>query len=81
MQRFKERRTDAETVRKLNRQKKEFECLGCGRVFVTDRCHRFCRVCKRRNAHGNNAEPRVAGLGLNYRKAMGHRPAYLELGG
>ncbi len=29
--------------------KKWLSCLGCGRQMWTDRCHRFCRKCGRRN--------------------------------
>jgi hypothetical protein len=33
--------------------KKWLPCLGCGRVMLTDRCHRICKKCRRRN----NASP------------------------
>lgn len=35
--------------RELNRVKKIMKCLRCGRDMLTDRCHRICAVCKRRN--------------------------------
>ena len=30
--------------------KKWMTCLGCGRRIWTDRCHRICKKCRRRNA-------------------------------
>jgi hypothetical protein len=29
--------------------KKWLACLGCGRMMWTDRCHRICKKCRRRN--------------------------------
>jgi len=29
--------------------KKWMTCLGCGRKMWTDRCHRICKKCRRRN--------------------------------
>ena len=29
--------------------KKWMSCLGCGRTMWTDRCHRICKKCRRRN--------------------------------
>jgi hypothetical protein len=29
--------------------KKWLSCLGCGAEMWTDRCHRFCKKCRRRN--------------------------------
>lgn len=29
--------------------KKWLTCLGCGRTMWTDRCHRICKKCRRRN--------------------------------
>jgi len=29
--------------------KKWLSCLGCGRRMWTDRCHRICKKCRRRN--------------------------------
>ena len=40
---------DATSTMARNLQKKRLPCLACGKVIVTDRCHRFCRVCQRRN--------------------------------
>lgn len=37
------------STRRLNVQRKKLRCLGCGRTMVTDRCHRFCGLCMRRN--------------------------------
>ncbi|NQT52348.1 hypothetical protein HQ576_09875 [bacterium] len=33
--------------------KKWLVCLGCGKQMWTDRCHRICKKCRRRN----NASP------------------------
>jgi len=33
--------------------KKWMTCLGCGKKMWTDRCHRICKKCRRRN----NATP------------------------
>ena len=32
--------------------KKWRTCLGCGKKMWTDRCHRICRKCRRRNEAG-----------------------------
>ncbi len=29
--------------------KKWLSCLGCGKQMWTDRCHRICKKCRRRN--------------------------------
>lgn len=29
--------------------KKWMTCLGCGKKMWTDRCHRICKKCRRRN--------------------------------
>lgn len=29
--------------------RKWLPCLGCGKVMWTDRCHRICKKCRRRN--------------------------------
>lgn len=29
--------------------KKWLTCLGCGKPMYTDRCHRICKKCRRRN--------------------------------
>ena len=36
-----------------DKAKKLLPCLGCGRRMLTDRCHRICKKCRRRN----NASP------------------------
>ena len=46
---LRQRRPEDRSVRRLNRKRKEMKCLGCGKTMVTDRCHRFCRICARRN--------------------------------
>lgn len=35
-------------------------CLGCRRKFRTDRCHRFCRWCRRKMRGSAIREPKVA---------------------
>ena len=37
------------TIREANRVKKHRSCLRCGRAMWTDRCHRICRKCRRRD--------------------------------
>jgi len=32
-----------------DRLKKWMTCLGCGKPMWTDRCHRICKKCRRRN--------------------------------
>ena len=32
-----------------DRVRKLLSCLGCGKAMWTDRCHRICRKCQRRN--------------------------------
>ena len=32
-----------------DRVRKWVPCLGCGEAMWTDRCHRICRKCQRRN--------------------------------
>jgi len=39
-----------------DRVKKRLPCLGCGTPMWTDRCHRICTKCQRRNRAG--AAPR-----------------------
>ena len=41
--------TEDKTGRALNLKRKMLRCLGCGKEIYTDRCHRFCQKCKRRN--------------------------------
>ncbi len=38
------------TVKEANEVKKHRPCLRCGRMMFTDRCHRICKKCHRRNA-------------------------------
>ncbi len=37
------------TAEQPNMVRKHLPCLGCGEPMWTDRCHRFCRKCQRRN--------------------------------
>jgi hypothetical protein len=52
-----------------DRVKKWRPCLGCGKSIYTDRCHRICRKCRRRN----NASPGRAayGVGLSHSSMPG----------
>jgi hypothetical protein len=58
-------RMNEETLnpRQLNLQRKKLKCLGCAKEMVTDRCHRFCRVCQRRNRRNGDHLPKVGRLG------------------
>lgn len=47
------------TTRELNLVRKKMKCLGCSKMIVTDKCHRFCRVCERRNNRKRWHLPRV----------------------
>ena len=49
---------EALSTRRLNLERKTMKCLGCGREMRTDRCHRFCRVCVRRNRRAGYYAPR-----------------------
>ncbi len=37
--------------------KKWLSCLGCGKEMWTDRCHRFCKKCRRRNRASPGRRP------------------------
>ena len=37
-------------VQRADAAKKRLRCLGCGTWMETDRCHRICPKCQRRNA-------------------------------
>jgi hypothetical protein len=73
MERLKEE--DARTTRRLNLERKRLKCLGCGKVIVTDRCHRFCRVCQRRNRRNQYHLPRLARIGPSALSDLGIRLA------
>ena len=49
-----------QSTRRLNRERKLMRCLGCDRMIKTDRCHRFCRECRRRINRGGLRNPRTA---------------------
>ncbi|MBI2191741.1 MAG: hypothetical protein HYU36_07140 [Planctomycetes bacterium] len=55
---------EARSTRRLNLERKNLKCLGCGRWIVTDRCHRFCRVCQRRNRRNQFHLPKLGRLGM-----------------
>ncbi len=46
------------TIRELNRLKAQRPCLKCGKLILTDRCHRLCVKCEHANAR--LVEPRAA---------------------
>jgi len=50
--------TEVRSTLRLNRQRKKLKCLGCHRTMITDRCHRFCKSCSRRNRHHGHAAQR-----------------------
>lgn len=50
------------STRQLNLEKRPLKCLGCGQVFMTDRCHRFCSVCQRRNRRNHYYLPKRCSL-------------------
>jgi hypothetical protein len=50
---------EAESTRRKNLERKKLRCLGCGREMMTDRCHRFCRVCQRRNRRNRYHLPKM----------------------
>ena len=58
-------RMNEETLndRQLNLQRKRLKCLGCGKEMMTDRCHRFCRVCQRRNRRNGDHLPKIGRVG------------------
>ena len=37
------------TTEERDREKKWLPCLGCGKQVWTDRLHRICKTCQRRN--------------------------------
>lgn len=37
------------TIKDANAVKKWRSCLRCGKMMLTDRCHRICKKCHRRN--------------------------------
>lgn len=55
---------EARSTRRLNIERKPLKCLGCGRMILTDRCHRFCRVCQRRNRRNQFHLPKLGRIGL-----------------
>ncbi len=58
-----------DTTRGLNLERKRLKCLGCSRMMVTDRCHRFCRVCQRRNRRNQYHLPKQARIGVLFEPA------------
>ena len=54
-----------ESIRLLNLQRKKMNCLGCGRIIVTDRCHRFCRMCIRRNRRNGFYQPKTSAMSIS----------------
>ena len=62
-QTFALREEEARSTRNLNLARKKMKCLGCGKEIVTDRCHRFCRVCQRRNRRNGHHLPKIGKIG------------------
>jgi len=56
------------TALELDKQKKWMTCLGCGKKMWTDRCHRICRKCRRRN----NATPSRTSHGISLPGSASH---------
>lgn len=50
---------ESRSTRRKNLERKKLKCLGCGREIITDRCHRFCRVCQRRNRRNGYHLPKM----------------------
>ena len=62
------------TLREANRLKALRPCLKCGKLILTDRCHRLCTKC----GHANEKllEPRVATPQetLHWLRSLGRMP-------
>ena len=56
--------TGSQCTRRLNLERKKLKCLGCGRMMITNRCHRFCSACLRRNRRNQWHLPRQASIVL-----------------
>jgi len=56
----------------LDHQRKKLECLGCGKVMRTDRCHRFCDECKLRLE--SPRRPSVKEVKIHWRQCHGRHP-------
>jgi len=46
--------------------KKWMTCLGCGKEMWTDRCHRICKKCRRRNEATPVRSPYLVSLPRGY---------------
>jgi hypothetical protein len=46
--------------------KKWMTCLGCGKKMWTDRCHRICKKCRRRNEATPVRSPYLVSLPRGY---------------
>jgi hypothetical protein len=46
--------------------KKWLTCLGCGKKMWTDRCHRICKKCRRRNDATPTRSPYLVSLPRGY---------------
>ena len=54
------------TIIDANTQKAHYTCLRCGRIMWTDRCHRICKRCQRRNREeGTPVRPPLRVVGLS----------------
>jgi len=47
-------------------EKKWMTCLGCGKRMWTDRCHRICKKCRRRNEATPVRSPYLIALPRGY---------------
>lgn len=56
----------------LDHERKKLECLGCGKVMTTDRCHRFCDDCKLRLE--SPLRPSVKEVKIHWRQCHGRHP-------
>lgn len=69
---------EAESTRRKNLEKKKLRCLGCGREIYTDRCHRFCKVCQRRNKRNRYHLPKTGRISECNTQSLEHLSGCLE---
>ncbi|MDP6358554.1 MAG: hypothetical protein QF473_25775 [Planctomycetota bacterium] len=55
---------DRYSALRLDHEKKPLPCLGCGKLIMTDRCHRFCKECSALNNGPRVRVPKVVPLNL-----------------
>lgn len=49
-------------VKTADTEKKWLTCLGCGKRMWSDRCHRICKKCRRRNEATPVRSPHLASV-------------------